>query len=163
MSFNPQSLRVGQGYDIHALVDNRPLILGGITIPYHQGLAGHSDADVLVHAIIDALLGASCMGDIGRLFPDNQEQYKGADSIELLKIVLNRLNEANWEIINIDTTIIAQQPKLAGHINSIQENLAKVIGIDISCVSVKAKTNEKFGYLGRAEAIAVHTTCLIYK
>ena len=103
------------------------------------------------------------MGDIGRLFPDNQEQYKGADSVELLKNVLNRLNEAHWKIINIDTTIIAQQPKLAGHINAIQENLSKVMHIDISCISVKAKTNEKFGYLGRAEAIAVHTACLIYK
>ncbi|MFM2344475.1 MAG: hypothetical protein RLZZ210_1086, partial [Pseudomonadota bacterium] len=130
------NLRVGQGYDIHALVDNRPLILGGVTIPYHQGLAGHSDADVLTHAIIDALLGASCMGDIGRLFPDTSEEHKGADSIELLKDVLARLANAGWKIINIDTTIIAQKPKLAGHINAIQERLAQVIGIDVSCMSV---------------------------
>ncbi len=163
MDFNFQNLRVGQGYDIHALVDNRPLILGGITIPYHQGLAGHSDADVLTHAIIDALLGASCMGDIGRLFPDNQAQYKGADSIELFKQVLQRLNNDKWKIINIDATIIAQKPKLAEHIHNIQNKLAHVININSSCVSIKAKTNEKFGYLGRAEAIAVHTACLMYK
>jgi 2-C-methyl-D-erythritol 2,4-cyclodiphosphate synthase len=163
-------LRIGQGYDVHALVDNRPLILGGVHIPYHQGLQGHSDADVLTHAIIDALLGAAGMGDIGRIFPDNQQQYKNANSIELLIQVLHKIKQAHYIIINIDASIIAEQPKLSTHIPNIQNNLQQNI-IQImqnkeykkqqNFINIKAKTNEGFGYLGQSQAIAVHANCLL--
>ncbi len=163
-------LRIGQGYDIHALVDDRPLILGGVHIPYHKGLKGHSDADVLTHAIIDALLGAAGMGDIGRLFPDNESIYKDINSIELLIQVLHKLKYAQYGVINIDATIIAEQPKLSPYILSIQNNLQNIIAQEmkmeiqmqhINFINIKAKTNEGFGYLGQAQAIAVHVNCLL--
>jgi 2-C-methyl-D-erythritol 2,4-cyclodiphosphate synthase len=156
---NIANLRIGQGYDIHALVEGRPLILAGIHIPYHKGLLGHSDADVLVHAIIDALLGAANLGDIGRLFPDNAAEYKDINSMLLLEKTISLLTNNHYSIINVDCTIIAQQPKLSSYIQDMQDNLNAA---NINYISIKAKTNEGFGYIGSGEAIAVHTCCLIY-
>ena len=154
-------MRVGLGYDVHKLVEGRKLILGGVEIPYEKGLLGHSDADVLVHAIMDALLGAAGLGDIGRHFPDTDPKYKGADSILLLKEVCRVLADYNYRIVNIDSTVIAQQPKLKPHIDEMRKNIANACGIDVSLVSVKATTEEKLGFTGRLEGISAHAVCLI--
>lgn len=154
-------MRIGHGYDVHKLVEGRRLIIGGVDIPHSLGLLGHSDADVLLHAIADALLGACAMGDIGGMFPDTDPKWKGADSLMLLKAVADRLADNGFEIGNIDSTIIAQQPKMKPHIDKMRENIANACGIDISCVSVKATTEEKLGFTGRQEGISAHAICLI--
>lgn len=154
-------MRIGHGYDVHKLVEGRKLILGGVTIPYEKGLLGHSDADVLVHAVMDALLGAAALGDIGKLFPDTDERFKGADSIMLLKEVCRVLEKNGYKIENIDSTVIAQKPKLKDFINSMRENIAEACGVDISQVSVKATTEEKLGFTGSGEGISAHSVCLI--
>lgn len=154
--------RVGHGYDVHRLVENRKLILGGVCIPYEKGLLGHSDADVLTHALMDALLGAAALGDIGKLFPDNDPRYEGADSIGLLKEVVKLLGENGYRIVNADVTVIAQAPKLAGYIMNMRETLAKAMDIPISSVSVKATTEERLGFTGSGEGIAAHAVALIY-
>ena len=152
-------MRIGHGYDVHRLVMGRALILGGVNIPYEKGLDGHSDADVLVHAIMDALLGAAALGDIGMLFPDNDERYLGADSIMLLREVKARL--ARYAISNIDATVIAQKPKLAPFIDDMRRNIAGALGLDLSRVSVKATTEEHLGFTGSGEGIAAHAVCLL--
>lgn len=154
-------MRIGHGYDVHRLVKGRKLILGGVNVNHDLGLLGHSDADVLVHAIIDSLLGAAALGDIGVLFPDTDEKYKNADSIELLKKVCRILEEKSFKIVNIDSTIIAQKPKLKEHICKMRENIANVCNIDINCVNVKATTEENLGFTGREEGIAAHAVSLI--
>lgn len=154
-------MRIGHGYDVHKLTENRKLILGGVEIPFELGLLGHSDADVLVHAIMDSLLGAAALGDIGKLFPDTDDAYKGADSILLLKEVCRVLADNGYKIINIDSTLIAQKPKLKDYICSMRENIASACNIDISAVSVKATTEEKLGFTGRLEGISAHAVCLI--
>ena len=154
-------MRIGNGYDVHRFVENRDLILGGVKIPYEYGLLGHSDADVLLHAIMDALLGAAALGDIGKLFPDTDERFKGADSLMLLKEVCVVLKANNYKIENIDSIVIAQKPKLAPHIEQMRKNIADACGIDISQVSVKATTEEKLGFTGRLEGISYHAVCLI--
>ena len=154
-------MRIGQGYDVHRLVKGRKLILGGVNVNHDLGLLGHSDADVLVHAIIDSLLGAAALGDIGVLFPDTDEKYKNADSIELLKKVCRILEEKSFKIVNIDSTIIAQKPKLKEHICKMRENIANACNIDINCVNVKATTEENLGFTGREEGIAAHAVSLI--
>lgn len=154
-------MRIGHGYDVHRLVEGRNLILGGVNISHDLGLLGHSDADVLVHAIIDSLLGAAALGDIGVLFPDTDEKYKNADSIELLKKVCRILEEKSFKIVNIDSTIIAQKPKLKEHICKMRENIANACNIDITCVNVKATTEENLGFTGREEGIAAHAVSLI--
>ena len=154
-------MRIGNGYDVHRFAENRDLILGGVKIPYEYGLLGHSDADVLLHAIMDALLGAAALGDIGKLFPDTDERFKGADSLMLLKEVCLVLKANNYKIENIDSIVIAQKPKLAPHIEQMRKNIADACGIDISQVSVKATTEEKLGFTGRLEGISSHAVCLI--
>ena len=154
-------MRIGHGYDVHRLVKGRKLILGGVNVNHDLGLLGHSDADVLVHAIIDSLLGAAALGDIGVLFPDTDEKYKNADSIELLKKVCRILEEKSFKIVNIDSTIIAQKPKLKKHICKMRENIANACNIDINCVNVKATTEENLGFTGREEGIAAHAVSLI--
>lgn len=156
-----KAMRIGHGYDVHKLTENRKLILGGVEIPFELGLLGHSDADVLVHAIMDSLLGAAALGDIGKLFPDNDEAFKGADSILLLKEVCRVLSDNGYKIVNIDSTLIAQKPKLKDYIYSMRENIAFACNIDISSVSVKATTEEKLGFTGRLEGISAHAVCLI--
>ncbi|OWY38498.1 2-C-methyl-D-erythritol 2,4-cyclodiphosphate synthase [Xenophilus sp. AP218F] len=153
--------RIGQGYDVHQLVAGRPLILGGVDIPHDKGLLGHSDADALLHAITDALLGAAALGDIGRHFPDTAAEFKGADSRALLREALARVRAAGWEPVNVDSTLIAQQPKLAPHIDAMRANIAADLGLDVGAVNVKGKTNEKLGYLGRCEAIEAQAVCLL--
>lgn len=153
--------RVGHGYDVHRLVEGRPLILGGVMVPYPQGLLGHSDADVLVHAIMDALLGAAALGDIGKLFPDSDPAFKGADSLRLAEQVARAVRDAGFEIGNIDATILAQAPKLAPHIPSMRERIASALGIPTSAVSVKATTEEGLGFTGSGEGIAAHAVCLL--
>lgn len=155
--------RIGQGFDLHRLVEGRALILGGVKIEHTKGLLGHSDADVLVHAIIDSLLGALCLGDIGQHFPDTDSKYKDANSVELLKKVLELIEEKGYEIVNIDSTIQAQEPKLMPHIIAIRENLAKNMNLDINQISVKAKTYEKQDSIGKGEAIAVYCNTLLKK
>lgn len=156
-----RQMRVGHGYDVHRLVEERKLILGGVEIPFEKGLLGHSDADVLTHAVMDALLGAAALGDIGHLFPDNDPSYEGADSIELLKKVKEVLDEQGWRAENLDATILCQAPKLAPHIASMRENLAGALGLDVQAVSVKATTEEKLGFTGAGEGIAAHCVCLL--
>ena len=157
------NIRVGQGYDVHRLVEGRDLILGGVNIPHAKGLLGHSDADVLAHAISDALLGAAALGDIGKHFPDSDPAYKGADSLKLLSRVTEILSENGFCIGNVDATLIAQAPKLAPHIEKMRENLAAAMGIPMNCVSVKATTEERLGFSGREEGIAAQAICLILK
>ena len=157
------NFRVGHGYDVHRYKQGRKLILGGVDIPWEMGLDGHSDADVLVHAIIDALLGAAAMGDIGALYPDTDQAYKGADSIKLLEDVCSRLRGRGYEIGNIDATVIAQAPKLRPHIDSMRENIARAAGVETDCVSVKATTEERLGFTGRLEGVSAHSVALIYK
>lgn len=154
-------MRIGQGYDVHRLVKDRPLILGGVCIPHETGLEGHSDADVLTHAIMDALLGACAMGDIGKMFPDSDDAFKNADSIKLLEAVSERLRTAGFRVINIDSTIVAQRPKLAPFIPTMRQNLAGALGIDIEQVSVKATTEEQLGFTGTCEGMAAQAVVLI--
>ena len=155
--------RIGQGFDIHKLVEGRKLILGGVEIPYEKGLLGHSDADCLIHAIIDSILGALAMGDIGSHFPDTDEKYKDADSVVLLKEVLNILNNSEYKIVNLDTTIKAQAPKMRPHIDNIRLNLSKIINLPIENVSVKAKTMEGLGAVGEKQAIICDAIVLLSK
>ena len=154
-------MRIGHGYDVHRLVPDRKLILGGVDIPYEKGLLGYSDADVLVHALMDALLGAAAMGDIGKLFPDTDDRYLGADSIALLREVDRRLTEAGYRLGNLDVTVIAQRPKLAPYINQMRQNLAAALHTELQNVSVKATTEEHLGFTGSGEGIAAHAVCLI--
>lgn len=154
-------MRIGHGYDVHKLVEGRKLILGGVDIPHSVGLLGHSDADVLLHAIMDSLLGAAALGDIGKLFPDTDDRFKGADSIVLLKEVVRVLKENGYGVVNIDSTVIAQAPKLKDYIVKMRENIASACQIDVSCVSVKATTEEKLGFTGNKEGISAHSVCLI--
>ena len=155
------NLRIGHGYDVHRLKTGRALILGGVTIPYDLGLDGHSDADVLTHAIMDALLGAAAAGDIGKLFPDNDEAFRGISSLELLRRIKLHLAEKSYKIVNVDATIIAQAPKLSPYRETMRENLAKVMEVDVEQVSVKATTEEHLGFTGSGEGIAAHAVCLI--
>lgn len=156
-------MRIGQGYDVHRLKEGRKLILGGVEIPWERGLDGHSDADVLVHAVMDALLGAAALGDIGKLFPDTDEQYRGADSLKLLSVVGERLRENGWRVENIDSTIVAQRPKLAPHLPQMAANMAAVLGMQADQVSVKATTEEKLGFTGSGEGMAAQAVCLLEK
>ena len=155
--------RVGQGYDVHRLVTDRRLILGGVDIPYEKGLLGHSDADVLAHAVMDALLGAAALGDIGKLFPDNDPEYEGADSLMLTRRVARVLEENGYAVSNVDATIIAQSPKLAPYIDRMRKNIAAALKISPDDVSVKATTEERLGFTGRKEGIAAQAAALIYK
>lgn len=154
-------MRIGHGYDVHKLVEGRKLIVGGVDIPYEFGLLGHSDADVLLHAISDAILGAAALGDIGGMFPDTDDKWKGADSLKLLEAVVKRVNDEGYFIENIDSTLIAQQPKMKPHILSMRENIANACGIDVSQVSVKATTEEQLGFTGRKEGISAHAVVLL--
>ena len=155
--------RIGHGFDVHRLTEGRKLILGGVEIEHTLGLLGHSDADVLVHAIMDALLGALALGDIGKHFPDTDEKYKGADSLMLLKEVGALISKKGYGICNIDSTISAQKPKLAPHIETMRKNIAKVLSSDIDCISVKATTTEKLGFEGRCEGISATSVCILKK
>ena len=155
------NLRIGQGYDVHQLVAGRPLILGGVTIPFELGLLGHSDADALLHAVTDALLGAAALGDIGKLFPDTAAEHKDADSRVLLRLAYAAVKQAGWRVVNVDSTLIAQQPKLRPHIDAMRANIAADLGLDMTAVNVKGKTNEKLGYLGRMEAIEAQAVVLL--
>ncbi len=155
--------RIGQGFDLHRFVEGRKLILGGLEIPYEKGLDGHSDADVLVHAIIDALIGALSLGDIGKFFPDTDQQYKNADSMKLLAKVNEHIIESEYKIGNIDSTIIMERPKLRDYIDTMRENIAKVLNIEISQVNIKAKTSEKVGIVGRGEAAIAEAVVLLIK
>ena len=156
-------MRIGHGYDVHRLTENRKLILGGVEIPYEKGLDGHSDADVLLHAIMDALLGAAALGDIGKLYPDNDKTYLGIDSMILLKDTYQRISEKGYTVNNIDATVIAQRPKLAPYIPEMREKIAKTLSLSVDDVNVKATTEEKLGFTGRGEGIAAHAVCLIKK
>lgn len=154
-------LRVGHGYDVHRLAEGRALILGGVTVPFDRGLLGHSDADVLTHAVMDALLGAAALGDIGQLFPDSDAAYAGADSIALLERVTALLREHGWQVGNVDATVVAQTPKLAPYIPEMRRRLAEAMGLDVDCVSVKATTEERLGFTGSGEGMAAHAVALI--
>lgn len=156
-------LRIGHGYDVHAFADNRRCIIGGVDIPYEKGLLGHSDADVLLHAISDSLLGAAAMGDIGKHFPDTDPEFEGADSIVLLKFVVKLISEKGYKVNNIDATVIAQAPKMAPHIEQMRRNIADALQVDVDCVNVKATTEEKLGFTGRKEGISAHCVCLLEK
>ena len=154
-------LRVGHGYDVHRLVEGRALILGGVTVPFDRGLLGHSDADVLTHAVMDALLGAAALGDIGKLFPDSDAAYAGADSIALLERVTALLREHGWQVGNVASTVVAQAPRLAPYIPEMRRRLAEAMGLDVDCVSVKATTEERLGFTGSGEGMAAHAVALI--
>ena len=154
-------MRIGHGYDVHRLVEGRDLILGGVKIPYEKGLLGHSDADVLLHAVSDALLGAAGLGDIGRHFPDTDPKYKGADSLELLRQVYRKISEKGYRVGNIDVTMIAQRPKLKDYIPQMQANIAAAVGTEPDRVNVKATTEEKLGFTGTGEGMACHAVCLL--
>ena len=154
-------LRVGHGYDVHRLVEGRALILGGVTVPFDRGLLGHSDADVLTHAVMDALLGAAALGDIGQLFPDSDAAYAGADSIALLERVTALLREHGWQVGNVYATVVAQAPRLAPYIPEMRRRLAEAMGLDVDCVSVKATTEERLGFTGSGEGMAAHAVALI--
>jgi 2-C-methyl-D-erythritol 2,4-cyclodiphosphate synthase len=155
------AMRIGEGWDVHALVAGRPLVLGGVTVPHHLGLDGHSDADALLHAITDALLGAAGLGDIGRHFPDTDPAYRGADSAQLLAEAMRRVREAGWALANVDSTIVAQAPKMAPHIPAMRERIAAVLGITVDGVNVKAKTAERLGPVGEGRAIEARAVCLL--
>lgn len=157
------NIRIGQGYDVHQLVEGRDLILGGVNIPFEKGLLGHSDADALLHAITDALLGAAGLGDIGSHFPDTAAEFKDADSRVLLREAYQSVQALGWKVVNVDTTVIAQKPKLAPHIPSMSANIAADLGLPENCVNIKGKTNEKLGYLGRMEAIEAQAAVLLIK
>ena len=155
------NIRIGEGWDVHALVEGRPLILGGVHIPYEKGLLGHSDADALLHAITDALLGAAGLGDIGRHFPDTDPQFRGADSALLLTEALRRVQAAGWRLVNVDSTIVAQAPKLAPHIEAIRARVAAILAVDAGCVNIKAKTAEKMGPVGEGRSIEARAVVLL--
>ena len=155
------NIRIGEGWDVHALVEGRPLILGGVTIPHDKGLLGHSDADALLHAITDALLGAAGLGDIGRHFPDTDEKFRGADSATLLAEAARRVREQGWQIINLDSTVVAQAPRLAPHIDAMRQRIAKVLGLSPGVVNVKAKTAEKLGPVGEGRSIEARAVVLL--
>ena len=157
------NIRVGQGYDVHQLVEGRDLILGGVNIPFEKGLLGHTDADALLHAITDALLGAAGLGDIGSHFPDTAAEFKDADSRVLLREAYQSVQVLGWKVVNVDTTVIAQKPKLAPHIPAMRANIAVDLGLPENCVNIKGKTNEKLGYLGRMEAIEAQAAVLLIK
>ncbi len=154
-------MRIGHGYDVHRFAENRRLVLGGVEIPYEKGLLGHSDADVLVHALMDSLLGALALGDIGRHFPDTSGEFKDIDSMILLSKVCDMIKQNGYELCNADCTVIAQAPKLLPHIYTMRQNIAKVMQCDISCINVKATTEEKLGFTGRLEGISAHAVCLL--
>ncbi len=154
-------MRIGTGYDVHKLAEGRKLIIGGVEIPYEKGLLGHSDADVLVHAVMDALLGAAALGDIGKHFPDSDPKYKGADSLMLMREVRRILSENGFEVGNVDATIIAQAPRMSPHIDTMRRNIADALGLDVSKVSVKATTEERLGFTGRGEGISAQAVALI--
>ncbi len=154
-------IRIGQGWDVHRLVEGRPLILGGVTVPHDKGLLGHSDADALLHAITDALLGAAGLGDIGSHFPDTDPAFHGVDSRILLRETVARLARRGWKVVNVDSTVIAQRPKLASHIPAMRAHIATDLRLDMDAVNIKAKTSEKLGHLGREEGIAAQAVCLI--
>ncbi len=160
---NLLSLRVGEGWDTHQLVAGRPLVLGGVTIPHSHGLLGHSDADALLHAITDALLGAAGLGDIGRHFPDTDPAFKGADSVRLLQTAAERVREAGYVVLNVDSTIVAQAPKMAPHIAAMRECIAQALGLPVAAVNVKAKTAEHLGPVGELRAIEARAICLIFR
>lgn len=157
------ALRIGHGYDVHRLVEGRDLILGGVSVPFVRGLLGHSDADVLAHAVMDALLGAAALGDIGGMFPDSDERWRGADSLRLLEQVTARLADHGWAVGNVDATVIAQAPKLAPYLPEMRQRLAAAMGVDAEQVSVKATTEERLGFTGTGEGIACHAVALIEK
>lgn len=154
-------MRIGHGYDVHRLVQGRKCIIGGVDIPHETGLDGHSDADVLIHAVMDALLGALALGDIGKHFPDTDPRYKGADSMALLRHVASLIAEEGWRLGNLDATVLAQAPKLAPHIMQMRQNIAEALGCEVSRVSVKATTEEKLGFTGAKQGIAAHCVCLL--
>jgi len=156
-------MRVGLGYDVHKLVEGRKLIIGGVDIPHEKGLLGHSDADVLIHAVMDSILGALALGDIGKHFPDTDEKYKGANSMKLLEFVYNLINEKGYSIGNIDCTIIAQSPKMAPHIQNMRENIAKILNTSVENINVKATTEEGLGFTGAKEGISAQSICLLVK
>lgn len=156
-------MRIGHGYDVHKLAENRKLILGGVEIPFKKGLLGHSDADVLLHAICDSLLGAAALGDIGVHFPDTSDEFKGISSLKLLRVVADLLDRSGYKVINIDSTVIAQEPKLSPYINKMRENIAKALKIELNSVSVKATTEEHLGFTGEKLGISAHSVCLIDK
>ena len=156
-------IRIGHGYDVHAFAENRKCIIGGVEIPCEKGLLGHSDADVLLHAISDSLLGAAALGDIGKHFPDTDPKFKGADSLVLLEKVNELLEQKGYKVVNVDATVIAQVPKLAPYITDMRENIAKALKTDVDFISVKATTEEKLGFTGRKEGISAHSVCLIEK
>ena len=156
-------MRVGIGYDVHAFELHRSLVLGGVTVPHNKGLAGHSDADVLVHAIMDALLGAAALGDIGRHFPDTDQAYKNISSLDLLTRVGKMLQEKNYAVINVDSVIIAQEPRLSPYISSIQSELSRIMKVSKDCINIKATTTEKLGFVGRKEGIATYAVALVYQ
>ncbi len=156
-------MRIGHGYDVHRLVEGRRCIIGGVDIPHNMGLLGHSDADVLLHAVADALLGAAALGDIGKLFPDTDDSFKGADSMVLLREVVARLGAMGYTVGNIDCTIIAQQPKMRPHIDNMRKNIAAACGVDIDAINVKATTEEGLGFTGSGEGISAHAVALIDK
>ena len=160
---NPMALRIGEGWDTHPLVTGRPLVLGGVTVPHTHGLLGHSDADALLHAITDALLGAAGLGDIGSHFPDTDPAFRDADSVRLLQAVAQRVREAGYRLINIDSTIVAQAPKMAPHIGAMRERIAAALGLAVDAVNVKAKTAEKMGPVGEGRAIETRAVCLLYR
>jgi len=154
-------MRIGHGYDVHKLVEGRDLILGGVKIPFEKGLLGHSDADVLLHAVSDSLLGAAALGDIGKHFPDTDPQYKGADSLELLRVVGEKVKNAGYKVGNIDVTMIAQRPKLKDHIPTMRENIARVLNLEVDQVNVKATTEEHLGFTGDGSGMSCHAVCLL--
>lgn len=154
-------MRIGHGYDVHRLVEGRKCIIGGVDIPYEKGLLGHSDADVLLHAVMDAVLGAMAAGDIGKLFPDNDPAYKGADSLALTRRVAEVMTQRGYRLVNVDATVIAQAPKMAPHIPAMRAHIAEAFGVDVDCISVKATTEERLGFTGSGEGIAAHAVCLI--
>jgi 2-C-methyl-D-erythritol 2,4-cyclodiphosphate synthase len=155
------TMRIGTGFDVHALIAGRPLVLGGVTIPFDRGLAGHSDADVLLHALADALLGALALGDIGHFFPDTDPRWRGANSRDLLRQVMTHVGSQGWSIANVDTTIIAEAPRLAPHVPAMRANIASDLGCDVGRVSIKAKTTERLGFTGRGEGIAAEAVVLL--
>ena len=156
-------MRIGHGYDVHQLTEGRDLILGGVKIPYEKGLLGHSDADVLLHAVSDALLGAAALGDIGRHFPDTDPAYKGADSLKLLSCVVEKIHSAGYRVENVDVTMIAQRPKLMPYIPQMRENIAHTLGVDLSQVNIKATTEEHLGFTGDGSGMSCHAVCLLEK
>jgi len=157
------NMRIGQGFDVHAFAENRRLVLGGVDVPYHLGLAGHSDADVLIHAICDALLGAAGLGDIGHHFPDDDAQYKDIESTKLLQHVMQSIQQLGWHVGNLDATVIAQQPKLAGFIPDMRERLAGLMNLEVDACNIKATTTEKLGFTGRGEGVAAQAVALLLK